>query len=78
MTSKVQELHKKGLINPPSFLTTNVHYETMMGSVAYGVSSNESDVDPGIGRNPTTHKLITPDWCPLKTEPLLISFQGII
>jgi uncharacterized protein len=45
MASVVQRLAKKGLIHPPSFLPTNVHYETLMGSVAYGVSSDTSDCD---------------------------------
>lgn len=45
MASTIQQLTKKGLINPPEFLPTNVHYETIMGSVAYGVSSDTSDCD---------------------------------
>lgn len=32
-------------IHPPSWLPDNLCYETMMGSVAYGVSSDTSDVD---------------------------------
>ncbi len=45
MASTIQRLKDKGLISPPSFLPTNVHYETMMGSVAYGVSGDSSDMD---------------------------------
>ncbi len=45
MASTVQRLTRLGLINPPSFLPDNVHYETIMGSVAYGVSSDTSDMD---------------------------------
>ena len=45
MGSIVQMLEDKGLIKPPRFLATNVHYETMVGSVAYGVESNSSDID---------------------------------
>lgn len=45
MSSIVQELKKKGLINPPGFLPGNVHYETLMGSIAYGVSGDTSDID---------------------------------
>lgn len=45
MASKIQELEKKKLINPPRWLSSNVMYETMMGSVAYGVSSDTSDMD---------------------------------
>lgn len=32
-------------LNPPSWLADNLCYETMMGSVAYGVSSDTSDTD---------------------------------
>lgn len=32
-------------VHPPSWLPDNLCYETMMGSVAYGVSSDTSDVD---------------------------------
>lgn len=45
MASTVQTLAKLQLIQPPSWLATNVHYETMMGSIAYGVSDDSSDVD---------------------------------
>jgi predicted nucleotidyltransferase len=34
-----------GKIHPPSWLPDNLCYETMMGSVAYGVSSETSDMD---------------------------------
>ena len=45
MPSTIQQLTKKGLIRPPAFLPENVHYETIMGSTAYGVSSDTSDCD---------------------------------
>jgi predicted nucleotidyltransferase len=45
MSSITQKLNDSGLINPPSFLASNLHYEVMMGSVAYGVSSDVSDLD---------------------------------
>jgi predicted nucleotidyltransferase len=45
MASIVQRLLDKKLIKPPKFLPSNVHYETMMGSIAYGVSNDSSDVD---------------------------------
>jgi predicted nucleotidyltransferase len=32
-------------LNPPGWMRDNLCYETMMGSVAYGVSSDTSDVD---------------------------------
>jgi len=41
----LQQLKKKGLINPPKFLIDNTQYLCYMGSVAYGVSSDSSDLD---------------------------------
>lgn len=43
--STLQRLSDRGLIKPPRWLPANVQYETVMGSVAYGVSSDTSDVD---------------------------------
>lgn len=40
----LEELHRKGLIKPPPFVL-DTHYEVMMGSVAYGVSTDTSDID---------------------------------
>jgi len=34
-----------GLVKPPSWLPENVVYETIIGSMAYGVSSDSSDMD---------------------------------
>lgn len=45
MPSKLQYLADKGYISPPKWLETNVCYETIMGSMAYGVSSDTSDMD---------------------------------
>ena len=45
MSSVVQHLAKLKLITPPSFLPLNIQQEVMMGSVAYGVSGDTSDVD---------------------------------
>lgn len=45
MGSIVDRLSKRQLITPPSFIKSNVHYEVVMGSSAYGVSSNDSDLD---------------------------------
>ena len=45
MPSVTQQLASRGLIRPPGFLPSNVMYETLMGSVAYGVSSDTSDRD---------------------------------
>lgn len=44
MSSKVKLLHSKGQINPDPFVL-DAQYETMMGSVAYGVSEDTSDID---------------------------------
>lgn len=41
----IEKLYKKGLIHPPKFLVPNTHYLVMMGSVAYGVSGDTSDMD---------------------------------
>lgn len=41
----LQDLVDKKLIKPPDWLPTNTHYLTIMGSVAYGVSSDTSDMD---------------------------------
>lgn len=43
--STVRKLKEAGLITPPKFVPYNIHYETIMGSVAYGVSSDTSDMD---------------------------------
>jgi predicted nucleotidyltransferase len=43
--STLQCLTDRGLIKPPRWLPGNVQYQTIMGSVAYGVSSDTSDVD---------------------------------
>jgi uncharacterized protein len=41
----VRRLAHKGLIKPPKFVHGSVQYETLMGSIAYGVSSDASDCD---------------------------------
>lgn len=43
--SALQQLADRGLVKPPRWLPANVQYETIMGSVAYGVSSDTSDMD---------------------------------
>ena len=45
MSSKVVYLLNQSLISSPSWLPENMMYETMVGSTAYGVSSNWSDID---------------------------------
>lgn len=45
MPSTVERLTKKQLISPPSWLVANVMYDTVMGSVAFGVSVDISDFD---------------------------------
>jgi len=41
----LQKLKSKGLLDCPEWLVDNVHYLTIMGSNAYGVSSDVSDED---------------------------------
>jgi predicted nucleotidyltransferase len=43
--STLQRLTDRGLVRPPRWLPGNVQYETEMGSVAYGVSTDTSDRD---------------------------------
>lgn len=43
--STMQRLTDRGLIKPPRWLPGNVQYETIVGSVAYGVSADTSDMD---------------------------------
>jgi predicted nucleotidyltransferase len=43
--STLQRLTDQGRVKPPRWLPANVQYETVMGSVAYGVSSDSSDMD---------------------------------
>ncbi len=45
MSSIIQRLTKTKLISPPKFLPHAVQMEVVMGSVAYGVSSDNSDMD---------------------------------
>lgn len=41
----IEQLHSKGLIDPPPFVLGGTKYLTIMGSAAYGVSGDTSDVD---------------------------------
>jgi len=41
----IERLHSKGLIKPPGFVVGGTQYLTIMGSVAYAVSSDTSDMD---------------------------------
>lgn len=43
--SLVIPLVARKLIDPPEWFGERIHYETLMGSIAYGVSSDTSDVD---------------------------------
>ena len=45
MASVVRRVSELGLAKPPSFIPTNLHYEGIIGSYAYGVSSDTSDMD---------------------------------
>ncbi len=41
----LKRLKNDGLINPPAWLIQNIQMLVMMGSVAYGVSDDTSDID---------------------------------
>lgn len=41
----IHDLQEKKLIHPPKFLADNTHYMCVMGSTAYGVSTDNSDQD---------------------------------
>lgn len=43
--SIITRLHTQGLIKPPTFVFGGTQYETIMGSQAYGVSGDSSDMD---------------------------------
>ncbi len=45
MASYIRALVDKGIASPPKWLPGNIHYETIMGSLAYGVASDSSDLD---------------------------------
>jgi uncharacterized protein len=45
MPSYTQSLTEKKLTSPPPWLAANIHYETITGSMSYGVSSDSSDLD---------------------------------
>lgn len=45
MGSALQGLARRGLIKPPPFVVSNLCYEVVMGSKAYGVSTDDSDED---------------------------------
>lgn len=41
----LQDLENRGLINPPSWLSDNTQYLTLMGSRAYATNNDDSDFD---------------------------------
>lgn len=43
--STVQRLAERGLFKPPRWLSANVQYEMIRGSVASGVAADTSDLD---------------------------------
>ena len=57
MASTVDRLAKRGLHNPPQYVKSNTMYETVVGSVAYGVSDDLSDYDVNGFYIPPTHML---------------------
>lgn len=45
MSSRIAKAIERNACTPPLWLKNNLHYECLMGSMAYGVSSDASDVD---------------------------------
>lgn len=45
MSSRIQRCERVGLITPPTFLADNLVYETISGSISYGVATDTSDED---------------------------------
>ncbi len=45
MSSIVKKLKEKNLISPPAWLPNQTIYEVYMGSIAYGIKSEDSDID---------------------------------
>ena len=45
MANIVENLMKKGVTHAPGFMSNNIHYLTLMGSIAYGVAEELSDMD---------------------------------
>ena len=45
MSSRIQRCERVGLITPPTFLADNLVYETITGSISYGVAVDASDED---------------------------------
>lgn len=45
MSSTVHRMTDRGLIRPPHWLPANVQFEAVMGSIAYGVETDRSDID---------------------------------
>lgn len=43
--SVINKLHKNKLLNPPHQFCLDTHYEVMMGSIAYNVAQDTSDMD---------------------------------
>ena len=43
--SHLRLLAARGIAKPPRWLPENLHYETIMGSTAYGISTEGSDWD---------------------------------
>jgi len=65
MVVVIKCLYDAGVCHPPKFLPSNTHYEVMMGSVAYGVSSDTSDID-------------IYGWCIPKKEDVFPHLKGSI
>lgn len=57
MSSTIEQLTRRKLINPPNDVKSNTMYETVVGSIAYGVSDDLSDFDVNGFYIPAAHKL---------------------
>ena len=53
MSSRLKLIQEKGLINPPKWIGSNMCYEVIMGSVAYGVS----DIYEELATNHGSHSI---------------------
>jgi predicted nucleotidyltransferase len=63
----IQDLEKRGLIRPPSWLGTNCHYLCIVGSVAYGAADTNVQSDLDIY-----------GWCTPKKEVIFPQVSGVI
>jgi uncharacterized protein len=60
----LRDLHKRGVVTPPSWMLDNMVFMAMMGSVAYGASGNTSDIDVYGFAIPRKDDLFPPNHIP--------------